>query len=127
MFIGFMVIILNPIRYYSQAIEEYHQALAINPNLTFLYISIGHNYRALANNSSSGSQQTELYNQALESYAKAVRLNEQLKILDPSPYLAIAKTYVQQGEFFAAARNAQKAVDLGSDECRSVRAIGRHI
>jgi tetratricopeptide (TPR) repeat protein len=103
---------LESIKDYRQAIEEYQQALTINPNLTFLYISIGHNYRALANNSSPGSQQTELYNQALQSYAKAVRLNLQLQILDPSPYLAIAKTYVQQGEFFAAALNAQKAVAL---------------
>ncbi len=99
-------------RYYRQAIEEYQQALTINPNLTFLYISIGHNYRALALSSSPGSQQTILYNQALENYAKAVRLNAQLKILDPSPYLAIAKTYAQQGEFFAAALNAQKAITL---------------
>jgi tetratricopeptide (TPR) repeat protein len=99
-------------KFYSQAIEEYQKALAINPNLTFLYISIGHNYRALANNISPGSQQTVLYNQALDSYAKAARLDQQLQILDPSPYLAIAKTYVQQGEFFAAARNAQKAVTL---------------
>jgi Tfp pilus assembly protein PilF len=103
---------LESIRYYRQAIEEYQQALTINPNLTFLYISIGHNYRVLANNSPPGFQQTELYNQALESYARAVRLNEQLDILDPSPYLAIAKTYTQQGEFFAAALNAQKAVSL---------------
>ena len=99
-------------KYYSQAIEEYQQALTINPNLTFLYISIGHNYRTLALDSSPGSQQTQLYNQALASYAKAARLNEQLKILDPSPYLAIAKTYAQMGEFFAAALNAQKAVAL---------------
>lgn len=99
-------------RNYSQAIEEYEKALAINPNLTFLYISIGHNYRTLANNLPAGSQQTGLYNQALDSYSKAVNLNLQLSILDPSPYLAIAKTYVQQGEFFAAARNAQKAVTL---------------
>jgi tetratricopeptide (TPR) repeat protein len=103
---------LESIKFYRQAIEEYQQALMINPNLTFLYISIGHNYRTLALYSSPGSQQTELYNQALESYAKAVRLNEQLQILDPSPYLAIAKTYAQQGEFFAAALNAQKAVAL---------------
>jgi tetratricopeptide (TPR) repeat protein len=103
---------LESIRYYRQAIEEYQQALIINPNLTFLYISIGHNYRTLALSSLPGTQQKELYNQALESYAKAVRLNEQLKILDPSPYLAIAKTYTQQGEFFAAALNAQKAVSL---------------
>jgi tetratricopeptide (TPR) repeat protein len=99
-------------RFYNQAIEEYRQALVINPNLTFLYISIGHNYRQLAINSPPGAQQTVLYNQALENYAKAVRLNEQLQILDPSPYLAIAKTYTQQGQFFAAALNAQKAVAL---------------
>jgi tetratricopeptide (TPR) repeat protein len=103
---------LESIRFYRQAIEEYQQALIINPNLTFLYISIGHNYRTLALNTSPGGQQTELYNQALASYAKAVRLNEQLKILDPSPYLAIAKTYAQMGQFFAAALNAQKAVEL---------------
>ncbi len=103
---------LESIKYYRQAIEEYQQALTINPNLTFLYISIGHNYRALALSSTPGSQQKILYNQALESYAKAVHLNEQLKILDPSPYLAIAKTYAQQGEFFAAALNAQKAIAL---------------
>lgn len=103
---------LESIKYYRQAIEEYNLALEINPNLTFLYISIGHNYRALALNTGPGYQQTELYNQALQSYAKAIRLNEQLKIRDPSPYLAIAKTYSQQGEFFAAARNAQKAIAM---------------
>jgi tetratricopeptide (TPR) repeat protein len=99
-------------RYYNQAILEYQKALAIDPNLTFLYISIGHNYRTLALSSPVGSQQTALYDQALANYSKAVSLNEQLDILDPSPYLAIAKTYAQEGEFFAAALNAQKAVAL---------------
>jgi tetratricopeptide (TPR) repeat protein len=103
---------LESMREYTSAIEEYRQALSINPNLTFLYISIGHNYRTLALNSPPGSQQTVYYNQALDSYAKAVRLNDHLKILDPSPYLAIAKTYAQMGEFFAAALNAQKAIAL---------------
>jgi len=36
----------------------------------------------------------------------------QLKIQDPFPYLAIAKTYAQEGDFFAAALNAQKAVAI---------------
>lgn len=97
---------------YSQAIEEYRAALAINPNLTFLYISIGQNYRTLAARTSIPSQQNALYEQALESFEKAVRLNEQLEIQDPLPYVAIAKTYAQQGEFFAAARNALKAVEI---------------
>lgn len=97
---------------YSQAIEEYQRALEINPNLTFLYISIGQNYRTLALKSTLLSQQNQLYELALENFAKAVRLNEQLEISDPLPYVAIAKTYAQQGEFFAAARNAIKAVKI---------------
>ncbi|MBI4732693.1 MAG: tetratricopeptide repeat protein [Chloroflexi bacterium] len=100
---------------YNQAIEEYQAALEINPNLTFLIISIGQNYRALAFRSTIPSQQTQLYEQALEYFAKASRLNEQLKILDPLPYVAIAKTYAQMGEFFAAARNAIKAVEIEPD------------
>ena len=103
---------LESSRNYGQAIEEYQKALAINPNLTFLYISIGLNYRTLALNSLPGAQQTDLYNQALSNFAKAASLNVQLKISDPSPYLAIAKTYAQEGEFFAAALNAQKAVAI---------------
>jgi tetratricopeptide (TPR) repeat protein len=97
---------------YTRAIEEYQKALTISPNLTFLYISIAQNYRTLAFRSTIASQQTELYNQALENFAKAAAINEQLKIPGPLPYLGIAKTYAQQGEFFAAALNAQKAVEL---------------
>jgi tetratricopeptide (TPR) repeat protein len=97
---------------YRQAIEEYQKALEINPNLTFLYITIGHNYRTLAFLSTIPAQQNDLYKNARASYAKAITINDQLKISDPSPYLAIAKTYAQQGQFFAAALNAQKAIEL---------------
>ena len=103
---------LESIRNYNQAIVEYQNALATNPNLTFLYISIGLNYRTLALSSPPGAQQTELYTQALSNFTRAVRLNENLSISDPTPYLAIAKTYAQEGEFFAAALNAQKAVAI---------------
>lgn len=97
---------------YSQAIEEYQLALAINTNLTFLYISIGQNYRTLALKSTLPTQKTELYNNALENFAKAANIDDQLNISNPLPYLAIAKTYAQQGEFFAAALNAQKAIEV---------------
>jgi tetratricopeptide (TPR) repeat protein len=103
---------LESTRNYRQAIEEYQQALVINPNLTFLYITIGHNYRTLAFQSTITIQQDELYKQARASYAKAIAINDQLKISDPSPYLAVAKTYAQQGQFFAAALNARKAIEL---------------
>jgi len=97
---------------YRQAIEEYQQALAIDPNLTFLYISIGQNYRTLAFRATIPAQQTELYDNALDNFAKAASINQQLNISNPLPYLAIAKTYAQEGEFFAAALNAQKAIEI---------------
>ena len=86
---------------YSQAIEEYKIASSIMPNLTFLYISIGQNYRQL-----------QLYDQALDYFDKAATINETLQIEDPLPYVAIAKTYSRMGEFFIAARNAQRALDF---------------
>ncbi len=97
---------------YSEAIQQYQQALAIDPNLTFLYITIGHNYRTLAFLSTLPAQQSDLYNTARANYAKAIAIDNQLKISDPSPYIAIAKTYAQQGQFFAAALNAQEAIQL---------------
>jgi len=97
---------------YREAKEEYQRAIEITPNLTFLYISVGHNYRRLAFDSDITSQRKELYNLALEYYTKAARMNEQLQINDPIPYSAIAKTYDQQGEFFIAALNAQKAIKI---------------
>jgi tetratricopeptide (TPR) repeat protein len=86
---------------YNLAIQEYKKAVDITPNLTFLYISIGRIYRHL-----------QLYDQALEYFATAANLNDQLGIQDPIPYLAIANTYAQMGEFFVAALNVQQALSF---------------
>jgi tetratricopeptide (TPR) repeat protein len=83
---------LESIGDYRQAIEEYQNALRINPNLTFLYISIGQNYRILAFRSPQGAQQNELYTQANANFGKAITINDQLQIKDPLPYVAIANT-----------------------------------
>ncbi|MDO9348823.1 MAG: hypothetical protein Q7T47_06015, partial [Anaerolineales bacterium] len=48
----------------------------------------------------------------LEYFAKAAKLNKQLEIKDPIPYIAIAKTYSQQGDFFTAALNIKKALEF---------------
>ena len=109
---------------YSQAIEEYSRALEINPNLTFLHISIGQNYRTLALKSGNEMTANALYESALEYFAKAARLNEQLDIKDPLPYIAIAKTYTQQGEFFAAARNVLKALELDPSNASTYGELG---
>lgn len=86
---------------YPAAIDQYKLAAEIAPNQTFLYIRIGQNYRELG-----------LHDQALEYFDRAASINEVLGINDPLPYIAIAKTYSRMGEFFAAALNAERAVDL---------------
>jgi tetratricopeptide (TPR) repeat protein len=88
---------------YQTAIEEYLNAVKINPNLTFLYINIGANYRALRN-----------FDLAIEYFAKAAKINEQLGIEDPNPYLAIGNTYARDGEFFVAALNIERALTIDS-------------
>jgi tetratricopeptide (TPR) repeat protein len=86
---------------YGLAIESYKRAAEITPNLTFLYINIGVNYRQL-----------EQYEMALSYFAKAADINETLQVNDPIPYLAIGRTYAQMGEFFVASRNVMKALQL---------------
>lgn len=92
---------------YRQAIEEYERATEITPNLTFLYSRIGANYRRLRD-----------IERALEAFDQAVRINEQVEIQDPVPYIAIGRTYLQDGEFFVAARNVERAlvIDEGNPE-----------
>lgn len=84
---------------YRDAIIEYQLASNITPNLTFLYLRTGLVYRHL-----------QQFDQALDYFERAARVNEQLGVDDPLPFIAIAKTYAQQGEFFIASRNAEKAL-----------------
>jgi len=93
--------VLESLGYYNAAIQEYIKATEIRPNLTFIYIRIGQNYRTL-----------QVYNRALEYFEKAALINEALGVKDPLPYIAIAKTYSQLGEFFIASRNAEKALSF---------------
>jgi tetratricopeptide (TPR) repeat protein len=106
--------VLESTRRYRQAIEEYQKAITISPNLTFLYISVGLNYRTLAISADLPDQQSQLYDQALSYFAMAANLNKQLEIQDPLPYVAIAKTYSQKGDFFAASLNIKKALEFDS-------------
>ncbi|MDO9129760.1 MAG: tetratricopeptide repeat protein [Anaerolineales bacterium] len=109
---------------YNQAIEAYKKAIRINPNLTFLYISVGANYRRLAFESKVKSERDELYETALEYFAQAAKLNKQLEIKDPIPYIAIAKTYSQQGDFFTAALNIKKALEFDPANANTYGQLG---
>lgn len=95
---------------YAGAVQAYEQAAKIAPNLTFLYLRIGANYRRLAGTAASLAERQLLMEQALDSFNRAARINEQLEIQDPVPYLAIGRTYLQDGQFFIAARNLESAV-----------------
>jgi len=101
---------------YSQAIEEYKKAIEITPNLNFLYLSLGANYRQLANMAERTSDQNYNFELALEAFAKAVDINDQQGVKDPTPLLSIANTYTQMGEHFAAARNVLRAVQFKPED-----------
>jgi tetratricopeptide (TPR) repeat protein len=93
--------VLESLGQYRLAIEKYRESVKIHPNLTFLYIFIGRNFRSL-----------DVHNRALEEFGKAAQINEQLGVQDPVPFVEIAKTYSRDGEFFAAALNAEKAIRI---------------
>jgi tetratricopeptide (TPR) repeat protein len=97
---------------YTGAIEAYDKAIAINPNLSFLYLRAGANYRRLAFGSPNEQVQEQLFEKSLEYFASSARINEQLGIQDPQPYLSIARTYSQMGQFFIAIRNVQKTIEF---------------
>ena len=107
--------VLESFGQYNQAIQEYDLAISITPNLTFLHLRAGANYRRLAYGSLNEENATSLYERSLDYFAKAVAINEQLDIKDPIPNLSIARTYSQMGEFFIAARNVQKALEFQPD------------
>jgi tetratricopeptide (TPR) repeat protein len=104
--------VLESLGEYALAIEAYDRALTINPNLTFLWRRAGANYRVLAFNSANETVQNQLFEKSLEYFAQAARINDQLEIKDPAPYLSIAKTYSQMGQFFIAIRNVQKTIEF---------------
>lgn len=104
--------VLESLGEYTLAIEAYDRAIAIAPNLTFLYLRAGANYRRLAFDSPNETVQTELYEKSLEYFAQTANINEQLGVQDPVPYLSIARTYSQMGQFFIAIRNVQKTIEF---------------
>jgi tetratricopeptide (TPR) repeat protein len=99
---------------YRQAIEEYLEAVKITPNLTFLYIRIGQNYR-------EGIKNPDL---ALDYFDRAARINAQLGVQNPLTYIEIAKTYTQQGQFFIAGVNAEKALSFDNQSANTYGQLG---
>jgi tetratricopeptide (TPR) repeat protein len=109
---------------YALAIEAYDRAIAITPNFTFLHIRAGANYRRLAFDSPNKDVQAGLFEKSLEYFDRAATINNQLEIDDPGPYLSIAKTYSQMGQFFIAIRNVQKTIEFEPDKAEFYGELG---
>jgi tetratricopeptide (TPR) repeat protein len=109
---------------YAGAIEAYDRAIKIAPNISFLHLRAGANYRTLAFKSPNEQVQEQLFEKSLEYFAAAARINEQLGIEDPQPYLSIARTYSQMGQFFIAIRNVQKTIEFQPDKAEFYGELG---
>ncbi len=84
--------VLETLGKYNSAIQQYQEAARINPNMTFLYVRIGQNFREGIRNP----------DRALEYFDRAAKINQGLGVQNPNPYIEIARTYTQMGQFFAA-------------------------
>ena len=105
--------LMESVANYPQAIDEYKQALQISPNLTFMYMRIGVNYRNI-----------KQYELALENFAKAATINAALGVKDSGPYFSIATTYLQMGQAFYAGLNARKGLNYKPDDADAYGQLG---
>lgn len=116
--------VLESVGLYNEAIRQYQRASELAPNLTFLLLRIGLGYRNLGNRAPTTYIAEPLYEQALYYFDRAAEINKQLGIRDPLPYIAIANTYTQQGQFFIAARNAETALRFSPTNAETYGQLG---
>ena len=118
--------VLETLGLYLAAVEAYQKAAEFAPNMTFLYLYMGYNYRTLAQQQGDPTLPTakQFYDLSLESFDRAASINTAIGVPDPLPYLAIAKTYAQQGEFFIAARNAERALEFNPTDANTDGQLG---
>jgi len=79
----------------ESAIRENEAAIAINPNISVLYIELGRNYRTL-----------QVYDKAITAFTRANTLNPP----DPVPDLLLSRTHATTGAFAQALQYAETAV-----------------
>ncbi len=106
--------VLETLGKYNSAIQQYQEAVRINPNMTFLYVRIGQNYR-------EGIRNPDL---ALDYFDQAAKINEALGVPNPNPYIEIARTYTQIGQFFAASVNAEKGLKMDPTNANTYGQLG---
>jgi len=106
--------VLETLGKYNSAIQQYQEAVRINPNMTFLYVRIGQNFREGIRNP----------DRALDYFDRAAKINQTLGVQNPLPYIEIARTYTQIGQFFAASINAEKALNMDPTSAQTYGQLG---
>jgi tetratricopeptide (TPR) repeat protein len=106
--------VLETLGKYNSAIQQYQAAAEINPNMTYLYIRIGQNFR-------EGIRNPE---RALDYFDRAAKINDALGVQNPLPYIEIARTYTQIGQFFAASINAERALEFDPTNATTYGQLG---
>lgn len=106
---------------YEDAIQAYQSALKINPNLAFLYMQVGVNYRTLAVKADTLEEQERDFDLAIQYFQRASAINP----LDVGPYLSIARTYVQMGQYGAASQYLEEALTINPADARVHGELGK--
>jgi len=106
--------VLETLGKYNSAIQQYQEAVRINPNMTFLYVRIGQNFREGIRNP----------DRALDYFDRAAKINQTLGVQNPLPYIEIARTYTQIGQFFAASINAERALNMDPTSAQTYGQLG---
>ncbi len=106
--------VLETLGKYNSAIQQYQEAVRITPNMTFLYVRIGQNFREGIRNP----------DRALDYFDRAAKINQILGVQNPLPYIEIARTYTQIGQFFAASINAEKALKMDPTSAQTYGQLG---
>ncbi|HEX9332162.1 MAG TPA: tetratricopeptide repeat protein [Anaerolineales bacterium] len=88
---------------YELAIQEYRQAIQLNPKLAVLHIELGQNLRLL-----------QVYEDAIKEFTLANTLNPP----DPEPDYLISRTYATQGDYAKALQYAETAVKDNPTDAR---------
>jgi tetratricopeptide (TPR) repeat protein len=109
--LAFLAEILVDQQKWAQAEETIKQAVAIESDSMDVQRVYGYVLESLGQYRSAIEKYREAV-RALEEFEKAANINDQLGIQDPVPFIEIAKTYSREGEFFAAALNAEKALTI---------------